>query len=86
MSEMTSLKNCLCEIFRYDSTTGTFTVPPGGDGYYYFSTYLYVVQGESGSFDIIINGEILCTAETYHSEYNDGPAVCGGAIYMTEGL
>ena len=61
-------------------------MPPGGDGYYYFSTYFFVVQGELGSFDIIINGEILCTAEMFHSENNDGPAVCGGASYMMEGL
>ena len=26
-------------VYRYNSTTGTFTVPPGGDGFYYFSVY-----------------------------------------------
>ena len=26
-------------VYRYDSTTGTFTVPSGGDGFYYFSVY-----------------------------------------------
>ena len=31
-------------ISRYDSTTGVFTVPPGGDGVYYFSTYLIYFQ------------------------------------------
>ena len=29
-------------VYRYDSTTGTFTVPPGGDGFYYF--YVYCLQ------------------------------------------
>ena len=29
-------------FYRYDSTTGTFTVPPGGDGFYYF--YVYCLQ------------------------------------------
>ena len=48
-------------IHRYDSTTGTFTVPPGGDGFYYFSTYLLVVGGEWGDFEIQINGEMLCS-------------------------
>ena len=31
-------------ISSYDSTTGVFTVPPGGDGVYYFSTYLIYFQ------------------------------------------
>ena len=26
-------------VYRYDGTIGTFTVPPGGDGFYYFSVY-----------------------------------------------
>ena len=65
--------------FRYDNTTGMFTVPPGGEGYYYFSTYLFVVLGEWGRFGIQINGELLCTAQTSHSTDNYGPAVCSGA-------
>ena len=73
-------------INRYDSTTGTFTVPPGGDGFYYFSTYLLVVSGKHGYFDMQINGELLCTAQTVHSTSNYGPAVCGGASYILEGL
>ena len=28
-------------IYRYDSTTGTFTAPPSGDGFYYFSFLLF---------------------------------------------
>ena len=31
-------------ISSYDSTTGLFTVSPGGDGVYYFSTYLIYFQ------------------------------------------
>ena len=26
-------------VYRYDSTIGSFTVPPGGDAFYYFSVY-----------------------------------------------
>ena len=39
-------------IYRYDSTTGSFTVPSGGDGFYYFSVYLLVHNGEYSRFDI----------------------------------
>ena len=31
-------------ISSYDNTTGVFTVPAGGDGVYYFSTYLIYFQ------------------------------------------
>ena len=31
-------------IFSYKSTRGVFTVPPSGDGVYYFSTYLIYFQ------------------------------------------
>ena len=46
--------------------TGTFTVPPGGDGYYYFSTLVY--DDKSGRFEIRINGLSLCTAQTDQTE------------------
>ena len=35
---------CILFISSYDTTTGVFTVPPGGDGVYYFSTYLIYFQ------------------------------------------
>ena len=31
-------------VCRYDSTTGTFTVPPGGDEYDYFSVYCLQIR------------------------------------------
>ncbi len=34
---------------RYDSSTGMFTVPPGGDRLYYLNTYLLVWDGDYGS-------------------------------------
>ena len=36
--EMDSITS-LFIVNRYDSTNGTFTVPPGGDGFYNFSVY-----------------------------------------------
>ena len=47
----------------YDNTTGMFTVPPGGDGVYYFSTYLLVIFGEWGRFNIKLNNDVMCTAQ-----------------------
>ena len=83
------MSNTISLQFRYDSSTGTFTVPPGGDGYYYFSIYLVVNHLEYGAFDIVINGERLCTAYTEQqvsSEGDPGQAACSGAAYVTEGM
>ena len=49
-------------IYRYDSSTGTFTVPPGGDGFYYFSVYLSINSIESAYFDVEVNEQRLCSA------------------------
>ena len=74
-------------VYRYESTTGTFTVPPGGDGYYYFSVYLLVPTFEQAWFDIEINGEVLCTAFGDNDDILDyGQATCSAATYATEGL
>ena len=57
-------------ISRYDSSTGVFTVPPGGDGVYYFSVYLLVPDGESAFIDMMLNGEVICS--TYPDNNNAG--------------
>ena len=63
-------------------------MPPGGDGFYYFSVYLYVQLGEYGRFDIQINGDVLCTAQGDQQEATgDGAqAACSAAAYALEGL
>ena len=50
-------------IYRcsYNNSTGVFTVPPGGDGLYYFSTYVLVDCGEDAEFNIMVNDMIVCT-------------------------
>ena len=73
-------------ISRYDYSTGTFTLPPGGEGYYYFSTYILVPPGEWADFLMLLNGETHCNAVANHSGTDNGPAVCGGACYLREGL
>ena len=44
-----------------------FTVPPDGDGLYYFSTYVLSDDGEWGRFDMMLNEDIICTANSDHS-------------------
>ena len=75
-------------LCRYDRRTGTFTVPPGGDGYYYFSVFFLVNSGELAYFDIEINGEVLCTAaaDQHDTAFDEGQAACSAATYATEGL
>ena len=73
---------------RFDNTTGTFTVPPGGDGYYYFSVYLSISGELYIVFDVKINGQVLCSANSFLSETNSNirePASCSAVTYAMEG-
>ena len=75
-------------FFRYNSSTGIFTVPSGGDGLYYFSTYLLVFFGETAFFNIRVNGEILCSAwgdEDSNSGSDIPQATCSGLAQLNEG-
>ena len=66
--------------FRYDRRTGTFTVPPGGDGFYYFSAYFVVFYYEYARLNIQINGKVICTANADQVEVSDyGQAACSAA-------
>ena len=60
-------------------------MPPGGDGFYYFSTYLIVFFEEYGYFDIEINGELMCTAYTNQGSSSNGLASCNVFAFATEG-
>ena len=84
MDSITSLFN----IYRYNSSTGTFTVPPGGDGFYYFSSHFLVLSFEFAGFAVEINGETICSAygERESSPNDDpGPISCSGASFAAEG-
>lgn len=73
---------------RYDPQTGKFTVPPGGAGLYYFSTYLLIGNGEYGRFIIRVNENILCTAigDESSNAGNDVPqATCSALTQLEEG-
>ena len=62
-------------------------MPPGGNGFYYFSTYLLVDDGESGTFGIELNGGIICTAYADQTDTvsNDENTSCSAAAYVVEG-
>ena len=44
-----------------------FTVPPGGNGVYYFSTYLLIQDGEYGRFDMVLNDDVICSTYADHA-------------------
>ena len=75
-------------VSSYDSTTGVFTVPYGGDGIYYFSVYLLVEPGEYASFDMTLNDDRICTAYPDHSHNGDkdlAPGSCSAVVDVTAG-
>ena len=62
-------------------------MPPGGDGYYYFSAFFLVSSGYA-IFDIEINGKVLCTVrgDVTDSTDEEAQAGCSATTYATEGL
>ena len=62
-------------------------MPPGGDGYYYFSTHLRGTSGEYGFSDIQINGDTLCTVITEQEQTSSdgGQAGCSATTYAMQG-
>ena len=64
-------------------------MPPGGDGFYYFSMYFRMYGGISSGFNIEINGELICTAgpDLIESSSNDRHLLsCSGVVYAREGI
>ena len=78
--------HCYCSlILRYDSTIGVFTVPPGGDGVYYFSAYVLVQYGESGWFDMTLNDDVICSTYPDHNNNVYAPGSCSAVVHVTSG-
>ena len=75
---------------RYDDTTGVFTVPPGGDGWYYFFAHFRVFADEYALFNIQLNGNYLCTMvedDTGVENGDDGgQGACRTVVYAQEGI
>ena len=63
-----------CYYCRYNSRTGVFTVPDGGAGLYYMSTYLVSDHGKYARFIMYRNNEGLCCI---HEDFNESPGDSG---------
>ena len=84
--EMDSITS-LFIVYRYDNTTGTFTVPSGGDGDYYFSAFLTVFGGKFGYFDVEVNGKLICTISSNLTQTSEFETTsCNGVAYAVEGI
>ena len=77
-------------IYRYNSSTGEFTVPSGGAGLYFLFIDFYVTGGEWARFDIEVNNAVVCMAEvntdTTGSTGDQYPATCGALVLLREGM
>ena len=83
-----SVNNCELFVSSYDSLTGVFMVPPGGDGVYYFFTYLLGSTGEFGIFDMTLNNDRICSTyvEHNHSGSSDlAPGSCSAVVQVVAG-
>ena len=62
-------------------------MPPGGEGFYYLSTYLLIQDGELGAFDIRFNEELVCTAhaEQIGTTTDEITISCSAIVLGTEG-
>ena len=63
-------------------------MPSGGDGYYYFSTYLLGANSEYNLFNIQMNGEVLCSVnlDQQQSTGDDLQSSCSAATYAAQGI
>ena len=74
-------------ISRYDPETGEFTVPPGGDGVYYFSAYVAPQLAEYGVFDMYLhpnigNSKVICSMESVPGDSGCDSASCSAILRL----
>ena len=75
-------------ISSYDSTTGLFTAPPGGDGVYYFSTYVFVQDDEFGVFSMRLNYGVICSSRPdrgNNGDNNYSTGSCSAVVNVVAG-
>ena len=65
-----------------------FTVPAGGDGVYYFSTYVLVQDGELERFEMRLNDDGICSSYSDHNNNGAGdypPGSCSAVVKVATG-
>ena len=65
-----------------------FTVPLGGNGVYYLSTYVSVSPGEAARFDMRLNDVVICSIYPDHSESAEtdvAPGSCSAVVDVIAG-
>ena len=73
---------------RYDSSTGQFTVPPGGAGLYFLYVNFFTAPLQDVDFGIRVNGQLLCSAHSDMDSANGndrGTPSCGAVAALTDG-
>ena len=81
-------KLILFSLCRYSTATGSFTVPPGGEGIYYFSTFVTVNYGEYGRFEIHLNDDVICSMfpdQSNNGESDRAPGSCSAVMDVVAG-
>ena len=82
-------KNAKICCFSYNVADGVFTVPPGGEGLYYFSTFLTFRAGKWGSMQITKNRTTkLCTVWGGNQENQDDhkQSSCSAIVSLVPGI
>ena len=76
-------------VFRYNSSTGQFTVPRGGTGLYFLYTNFFAENDRFADFAIRVNEAQVCyaKADMDNADANDnGTPSCGVATLLSEGI
>ena len=73
--------------FRYNGTTGIFTVPEGGSGLYFLYIHLITTTGNFAAFELKRNEEQICVAEGDNGSngWNHDTTTCGAVVQLNEG-
>ena len=73
--------------FRYNGTTGIFTVPEGGSGLYFLYVHLITTTGNFAAFELKRNQEQICVAEGDNGSngWNHDTTTCGAVVQLNEG-
>ena len=84
LNSFTNCDNRKLYISSYDSTTGVFTVPPDGDGLYYFSIFLTGDDANFTYFDMNLNDDVICSTFLDTSDTGSGDSAAGSCSAVVD--